>query len=107
MVGDQESRGRSLQHGDRQPQLVLVIGSGGNDFDQAAAVLIDPAAGVRRHFKRRWHIQQMPDAVDFDKDPLSMAAEEPEVGVAGRKEAIDAHMPLRDHRMKHAVHPCG
>ena len=36
-----------------------------------------------------------------------MAAEQPEVGVARREEAVDAHMPLRDHRMKHAVHPRG
>ena len=36
-----------------------------------------------------------------------MRTEQAEIAVHGGEQAVDAHVSLRQHRMKHAAHPCG
>ena len=74
-----------------------VIRRGSHDFDQAPWVLVDPAAGVRVHFECGRNPQQTPGVADFNKDPLPMAAEEPEIAVTGGEKTVNAHMALGDH----------
>ena len=66
---------------------------------------VDPAAAVGPHLERRRLVEQVPGAVDLDEEPLAVRAEQAEVAAHGRQEAVDADVPLRQHRMEHAAHP--
>ena len=68
---------------------------------------IDPATRGRTHLERRRQVEQVPRAIELDEQPLAVRAEQPAIAVRGRKETIEAHVPLREHRMKHAFHPGG
>src|SRR5262245_59044889 len=70
-------------------------------------MLIDPAASIVRDFERRRHVQKLPAAGDFYEYTLAVQAEESKIAVHGRQEPVDAHVPLRNHRMEYTAHPGG
>ena len=71
------------------------------------AMLVDPATAVRRHLEGRRHVQQRVSALPLDEDALAGRAEEAEVAPGRRQEAVDADVPLRQHRVEHPAHPHG
>ena len=71
-------------------------------LDRAARVAIDPATRGRAHLECRRHVEQVPRAVELDEYSLTVRAEQPEITVGGGEESIEAHVPLREHRMEHA-----
>ena len=73
MMGNQEPRGSTFPHRQRQQQLVTVLGRCRPHLDQAAVVAVNPAAAARRHLERGWHVEQLPDAVQLHEDALAMA----------------------------------
>ena len=40
-------------------------------------------------------------------DPLAVRLEQPEIAVRRRQQTVEAHVPLREHRVEHALHPDG
>ena len=107
MMRNQARRGCSSGkfHGERQ--LLRFAARFRTHGDLSCIVTINPAARVRRHLERRWRIQQMPPIFELNEHALPVRAEQAHVAVHGRKKAVDAHVALRDHRMKHAAHPRG
>jgi hypothetical protein len=107
MIRDQQPPRRPFEHVDGQPQLVPVDRRPAAHLEEPAGMAVDPARAARRHLERRGGVEQRIALFELHEDALAVGAEQTEVAVRGREQAIDADMALRDHRMEHAAHPDG
>ena len=88
MVGQEEAQGWTRHHLDGQAQLVAVGACPALDADQPAAMPVKPAAGLRRHLVGRRHIEQLPAALEFRKQPLAVRAKEAQIAVGCGKKVL-------------------
>src|SRR5262249_4417432 len=79
----------------------------GNYLYYAFIMLVDPTAPIRRHLERGRYVEQTPVSAILHEDALPVRAEQAEVAMYGRQEAIDADVSFRHHRVEDAAHPCG
>ncbi len=107
VVGHEQTARGALQHACREPQLVPIDGCPAAHLEQQPRLGVQPARATGRHLEGGWLVEQQPGAVTLDEQALAMRAVQPEVRVRCRQEAIDADMPLREHRMEDAAHPDG
>ena len=107
----QHAHRRACQHAQMQAQgmrcVVLAVGGGADHLDQPARVLIDPAAGIGLDLEGRGQTEQLPLAVQLDKQPQAVGAEQAQPAARGGQETVDADMALGHHRMKNTAHPDG
>jgi hypothetical protein len=84
----------------------VALGAPAPDLDDAARVRVDPArsSGV---ISKADGTSERVQPVRPRRNALAVGARQPEIGARGREEAVDAHVPLRDHRVEDAVHPRG
>ena len=105
VVGHEKAARGAVQHAHREPQLVPVHRRPAAHLEQQVRLGVKPARAAGRHLEGGRLAEQVPGAVTLDEQPLAVRAEQPEVRVRRREEAIDADVPLREHRMEDAAHP--
>ena len=105
VVGHEKAARGAVQHAHREPQLVPINGCPAAHLEQQLRLGVQPARAAGRHLEGGRLAEQVPGAVTLDEQPLAVRAVQPEVRVRRREEAIDADVPLREHRMEDAAHP--
>ena len=103
---DETAQRRPLDDLDVEAHRVRIAARLAAHLDAASRMAVDPAAAVGPHLERRRLVQQAPGAIDLDEEAQPVRTEQPEVAAHGRQAAVDADVPLRQHRMEHAAHPC-
>ena len=105
VVGHEKAARGAIQHAHREPQLVPINGGPAAHLEQQLRLGVQPARAAGRHLEGGRLAEQEPGAVTLDEQPLAVRTVQPEVRVRRREEAIDADVPLREHRMENAAHP--
>src|ERR1700733_736088 len=77
----------------------------GTHLNLAPLVVVNPRAGAGRHLECGRYFQQLPSAADLHEYPLTVRTKQAQVAVDSGEHAVDADVPLGEHRVEYTAHP--